>query len=241
MLRSRTDHHVRILGCMSGMFILLAGCAPEADQDETYTEGNSVEHQALVRSGGAQALHNNLSAVRKETPPILYPVTNDMNDATILQGRALFEVVCAQCHSPYVVQIKRDGQKGWRETVESMILYGAQLDRQDTASVVAFLSTEYGPAAGAMALELLPPNVTHDNSVEIVSYPDEFLPEGEGKDFLVGYCQSCHDLGRVVSVRRSAHEWRAVSYNMINRLFSAPPEDIDKIAAYLTEHFGERE
>jgi len=48
----------------------------------------------------------------------------------------------------------------------------------------------------------------------------------------------CHDLGRVVTARRSREEWARITQNMIDRGPAAPPEQVQTIVIYLTAQFG---
>jgi len=49
-------------------------------------------------------------------------------------GRQLMLAACVQCHSLRPVQRTRNGAGGWLDTVERMVVFGAQLDadRQTT-------------------------------------------------------------------------------------------------------------
>jgi hypothetical protein len=65
------------------------------------------------------------------------------------------------------------------------------------------------------------------------------LPEGDGKTLVETRCAACHDLGRVVSYRRTRAEWDHVTRNMMGRFPQpASAQDITAITTYLTTHFG---
>jgi cytochrome c5 len=143
------------------------------------------------------------------------------------EGREVVQRVCTSCHTLTPVLMKTDGEGGWRHTVTRMVLQRqAQLLPAEFETVVKYLSTHLGPGVRPMVTGPLPPG-----SLE--------LPEGPGKQVVMGRCSICHDLGRVVSVRRKAQEWEQVTRNMIERGPQASPEQVQTIVAYLTKHFLE--
>jgi hypothetical protein len=64
------------------------------------------------------------------------------------------------------------------------------------------------------------------------------LPDGAGKDLLEGHCTLCHDLTRVVAIKRSKGAWDTIVTNMIARGAPATPDEGRTIAAYLSARFG---
>jgi len=159
---------------------------------------------------------------------------NDRNK----RGRELYETVCTQCHTTNAIEVTRDGRHGWEDTVHKMVSAGAQIDAAEMEIVIDYLASRFGPGAGPMETGVLPPGsplqidgtVTSNNLV---------LPDGEGKALVQGLCQSCHDLGRVVSTRNSAADWQRYATNMLSQNDLTPAaEQVQAIVAYLTRYFG---
>ncbi len=148
-------------------------------------------------------------------------------------GKQLVTVVCSQCHGLRQTQILRDGQNGWQDVVDRMVLYGAQLSPSEADIVTHYLATQLGPGSkDVMRGGALPPQSALGNAKEIS------LPDGTGKDLVASRCVMCHDLERVVSSTRSKADWDAITANMVQRGLKATPDELQSMTAYLSTHFG---
>lgn len=152
------------------------------------------------------------------------------------EGKDLVAVACTQCHGLTPVLQMRDGIGGWKNTVEEMVLRGAQLSPAEADTVVRYLLEHFGPASGAFQTGTLP----HDSAVSrnAVDTKDVTLPEGPGRKMVQARCAMCHDIGRVVTVRRSREEWERITKNMIERGPQATSEQVQAIVSYLNSQFG---
>lgn len=149
-------------------------------------------------------------------------------------GEKLLNATCTQCHGLGMLAKTRNGPGGWRETVDKMVNWGAQLRTvEERDALVAYLVSAYGPGTEPMALVRLPPGapVTSSDSTK--------LPPGPGADEVRAYCSMCHDLGMVVATRRTASEWNRTTSAMLAKT-GAPvaAADARTIARYLQQHFG---
>ena len=151
------------------------------------------------------------------------------------QVKNLVEKACTQCHSLKPIQILRDGYGGWKDYVHEMIQRGAQIHPDEVEAVVNYLVQNYGPGMSPMKTGLLPPNaaVSNTRGSDKIS-----LPEGQGKTLVEGRCQICHDLGRIVTVRRSKEDWQHIIENMITRGIPTSTQETEKILSYLTKYIG---
>jgi cytochrome c5 len=143
-------------------------------------------------------------------------------------GKQLVAAVCSQCHGLRQTQILRDGQNGWQEVVDRMVLYGAQLTPAEAATITHYLAVQLGPGTDPMRTGALPGNGAKEFS----------LPAGAGKELVQARCVLCHDLGRVVGSTRSKADWEAITNNMVERGLKASPADIQTMISYLTAQFG---
>ena len=113
----------------------------------------------------------------------------------------------------------RDGPVGWKILVDDMVLRGAQLGPQETATVIQYLSGNFGPAAGPMP---------------VGKSETRALPSGPGQDLIQTHCTVCHDLSRVTGSKRSKPEW---SYTVTKVSGMATPKEIETMSSYLAAQF----
>lgn len=154
------------------------------------------------------------------------------------EGREVVQNVCATaCHGVVTVMLKRDGESGWRQTAERMVVQkGAQISPGDMETIIRYLSTQLGPGSGRMQTPgPLPPGAVGGGAKTVAEVR---LPDGPGKMLVETRCTACHDLGRVVSYRRTREEWDQMTRNMMARLpRPAAAQDIDAMVTYLATHF----
>ena len=83
---------------------------------------------------------------------VAWPVTSQAADEFGIAladgaGRERVTAACSMCHSlDYIVMNSPfQDQAGWEKTVKKMVtVYGAPLTAEDTAAIVAYLSSRYG-------------------------------------------------------------------------------------------------
>ncbi len=138
-------------------------------------------------------------------------------------GRDLLTAACTSCHALSTIVAIRDGVGGWKHQVENMVLRGAQLTGPEVDTLVQYLAANFGPGsqrpAGAQAAPVA-------------------LPDGAGKELVEAHCGLCHDLNRVVAIKRSKGAWEAIVANMVNRGAPTTPDDARPITGYLVAKFG---
>lgn len=135
-------------------------------------------------------------------------------------GHDIVAVACSQCHALGTIAKIRDGAVGWRRYVNNMVLRGAQLSKPEIDTVVGYLALHLGPGMN------LPPS------------KPVALPDGPGKDLVTTRCALCHDLERVVAVKRGKQAWPAIIADMVERGAPATAEDAKTISDYLGANFG---
>lgn len=151
-------------------------------------------------------------------------------------GKDLTQGVCGTaCHDATPLLMKRDGENGWRENVERMVVQkGAQLFPGELEIVVRYLSTRLGPGTALMQTGSLPPGALSGGAA---SAKEIRLPDGVGKEAVQLRCTVCHDLGRVVTTGRTRPEWEQITRNMLKRGPRATPEQALTIVTYLATRF----
>jgi cytochrome c5 len=148
-------------------------------------------------------------------------------------GKQLVTLVCSQCHGLRETQILRDGQKGWEEVVDRMVLYGAQLSPSEADLVTRYLATQLGPGTRLVQKGAVPSQHVLGERTKIIS-----LPEGPGKELVAARCALCHDLEKVVSSTRSKADWESITINMVQRGMQSTPDEMQKMMSYLQANFG---
>lgn len=150
-------------------------------------------------------------------------------------GEELMMAACVQCHSPRSMLMTRDGRTGWQDTIEKMVVIGAQLTTEEIDTLADYMARHYGPGETRMQTGSLPPGAVADaDSSESIA-----LPAGDGRELVQGLCSTCHDLGRVVGTRRSEDSWRGYTINMLAQGDVAADErQVTTVVRYLSTHFG---
>lgn len=154
------------------------------------------------------------------------------------EGRELVQSICGTaCHDTTPLMMKRDGERGWRQNVERMVVQkGAHVFPAELETLIRYLSTALGPGTGQMQTPgALPPGALGGGAV---TAKDVKLPDGAGKELVQGRCTVCHDLARVVTTPRTLQDWGQITRNMTERGPQAPPAQVEAIVKYLAAHFG---
>lgn len=136
-------------------------------------------------------------------------------------GHDLVAVACSQCHYLGTIAKIRDGAAGWRRYVDNMVLRGAQLTKPEIDTVVSYLARNLGPGMN------LPPG------------KPAALPDGPGKALVAERCALCHDLERVVAVKRGRQAWPVIVADMAAQGAPVTAEEAKKISDYLDANFGD--
>lgn len=63
------------------------------------------------------------------------------------------------------------------------------------------------------------------------------LPDGEGKDLVLGACVQCHALTEVTMQRKTPEKWQTTIRDMVSRGAQVKPDEIEIISSYLAQHF----
>jgi len=161
-------------------------------------------------------------------------VTKDAN----ARAERLYRQACTQCHGLNAIETVRDGRAGWADTVQDMVVTGAELNGEEMELLIDYLTIKLGPGAGAMQTGQLPAHSPIASDGTVTSGEVE-LPAGDGKEFVQAYCHICHDAGRIVSARRSHESWERYVRSMLARGgMELPQEEEQRLVSYLVRHFG---
>ena len=146
------------------------------------------------------------------------------------KGRDLLNSACTQCHTLKPILMLRDGAQGWRNFVHEMVLRGAQLSPEEAETVIQYLAGNLGPGQNPM--------VSGNASSGTGDAAKVALPPGAGKELMESRCAACHDIGRVITAKRSKADWELVTKNMAERGGTMSPAEMQAIVSYLSSQFG---
>ncbi len=68
--------------------------------------------------------------------------------------------------------------------------------------------------------------------------PEDYLPDGEGRNLIFQACVQCHDLRNTVAQRKTAAGWKRTVNEMIWRGAPLMTDEAETITKYLAESFG---
>ncbi|SEG67548.1 hypothetical protein SAMN05421819_4236 [Bryocella elongata] len=65
------------------------------------------------------------------------------------------------------------------------------------------------------------------------------LPDGDGMELTKKLCSGCHGTDVFARQRHDRAHWNQIIDNMMSKGMDASDDDLEKVATYLTAHFGE--
>src|SRR6266511_3819554 len=118
-----------------------------------------------------------------------------------------------------------------------------QSNASAAVSVAAGKSAKIDVALSAARGPLLPAAWPHKVPEALIPGISLELPDGDGKQLVMEKCRSCHTLQRIVVQRANHEDWKHSLAAMRVRMAIASVPDLtdaeaDKIATYLSAHFG---
>jgi len=137
-------------------------------------------------------------------------------------GRDIVAVACSQCHGLNAITQLREGPQAWRHQVYDMVERGAQVSPDEIDTVVKYLTANFGP--GIPFPGPSPAPVT--------------LAPGSGSDIVATRCSLCHDVGRVVTVKRSRAAWDTILTRMVYLGAPLNTDQTKTVLQYLSTNYG---
>jgi mono/diheme cytochrome c family protein len=108
------------------------------------------------------------------------------------EGRALVKNACLSCHSDEMLAQQRLTPAQWTKVVTKMVSWGANLEPNDTAPLIAWLSATYTVDAGTYIPAAIPAAAA---PAELAPLPDGPFANGDperGRPLYVDKCSGCH-------------------------------------------------
>lgn len=109
------------------------------------------------------------------------------------QAQRLLVARCAVCHSTDLIQQQRLPRDRWEATVDKMVHWGAQLDKEEAAMLTAFLATYFHPGAGPVVALPAASSVQADQAgLESGATPTPGGAAARGATLYRQNCLPCH-------------------------------------------------
>jgi cytochrome c oxidase cbb3-type subunit 3 len=145
---------------------------------------------AFVTAGAIEGCDN------KRPTPAPSPAAQDAAATTqtpaLRDAKPIIAGACLSCHTEEMLAQQRLPKEKWAATVKKMAGWGANLDPQDTETLVTYLADKYGPDAGPWE----PDSITSADTKAALAPQDDGVFAGgvaeTGKQLYVERCSACH-------------------------------------------------
>ena len=147
-------------------------------------------------------------------------------------GKDVTVKACTSCHDADNFTSKKHTKAEWKEVVDTMVAYGAEVSDADSEIITTYLAKNFGPAGAAPSA----PAPSASGAAPGAQTPG--LPDGPGKDVVVKACTSCHDADNFTSKKHTKAEWKEVVDTMVAYGAEVSDADSEIITTYLAKYFG---
>ena len=149
------------------------------------------------------------------------------------QGKELVQQLCIGCHTLDVVLGQKRSEQEWRTTIDRMVTYGAQFNKQEVEDMVNYLSVYYGLQPRPVPQQQT--SVNTKANIETAIDNNAFAKE---REVYMNKCFECHGDTMFKALRQDETAWRAAIYRMVGRGALWAQEEIDMMARYLAHIYG---
>ena len=125
------------------------------------------------------------------------------------RGEQIMNAACTTgCHDNRPIDTRALDEAAWSKEVTAMIEKGAEVKADEVKPLVDYLVKSHGP-----------------------------MPDGPGKELVLGICTQCHDLQRIRRTQLSPEGWLEVLETMLNEGAPLPEKDFPDVLRYLARNF----
>ncbi len=143
---------------------------------------------------------------------------------------------CGGCHDLDQVKTAKHNEAAWKETLNHMVTYGANITEAQVPTVAAYL-------AKAFPVQATPP-ATSPAGTPPAAAPgtppakpaDD--PDAAGEKILNTACTTCHDLGPIVRRADDKAAWEGIVYGMVGNGADVKDAEIPVLVNYLFKNYG---
>ena len=144
---------------------------------------------------------------------------------------------CGGCHDLDQVKTAKHNEAAWKETLNHMATYGANITDAQVPTVAAYLAKAFpvNPPAPGAGTSATPPAANTPGTPAQKPAED---PDVAGERILSTACTTCHDLGPVVRLQNDRASWESVVYGMVGNGADVKDADIPVLVNYLFKTYG---
>jgi mono/diheme cytochrome c family protein len=161
---------IAVVVIFGGTLLLGAGCRGRGG-------GSPARDAAAARPWGAQA-----DAGRAPAPPVV----------TAAEGRALVVDNCLSCHAEEMLEQQRLTAAQWGNVVKKMTGWGAPIEPERSAALVAYLAATYGSNAGPYAARSIDAAKAATQLAPLEDGPFAGGDAARGRAIYAARCAACH-------------------------------------------------
>jgi cytochrome c5 len=138
-------------------------------------------------------------------------------------GKAIVAAGCVSCHGLDLITAKKAPKAEWTSIMDRMRSYGATLDDKQNATVIDYLTKNFGPPGAAPAPATPAPGGAGDT---------------EAKALVSGMCASCHGADLITSKKADKAGWQDTVDRMKGYGASLTPAQTTNLVDYLVRTYG---
>jgi cytochrome c5 len=147
---------------------------------------------------------------------------------------------CGGCHDLDQVKTAKHNEAAWKETLNHMATYGANITDAQVPTVAAYLAKAFPVQGTAPATPpaATPPAGTAPATPGAPGAKPAEDPDVAGERILNTACTTCHDLGPIVRRADDRAAWESVVYGMVGNGADVKDADIPVLVNYLFKTYG---
>lgn len=144
-------------------------------------------------------------------------------------GKDVVVKACTSCHDADNFTSKKHTKAEWKEVVDTMVAYGAEISDANVDVITTYLAKNFGkgeaPAAG--------PAASNGGGAAAGG-----LADGPGKDVVMKVCTTCHDTDNITMAKHTKAEWKDVVTTMVGYGAEVSDAQMEVITTYLATYYG---
>lgn len=147
------------------------------------------------------------------------------------EGKDVVVKSCTSCHDADNFTSKKHTKPEWKEVVDTMIAYGAEITDAQSDVITTYLAKNFGKGEAPAPA----PDAAASNGGGAAAGG---LADGPGKDVVMMVCTTCHDTGNITMAKHTKAEWKDVVTTMVGYGAEVTDEQMETITTYLGKYYG---
>jgi cytochrome c5 len=144
-------------------------------------------------------------------------------------GKDVVVKACTSCHDADNFTSKKHTKAEWKEVVDTMVAYGAEISDANVDVITTYLAKNFGKGEA--------PAAAPAPSAGGGAAPGG-LADGPGKDVVMKLCTTCHDTDNITMAKHTKAEWKDVVTTMVGYGAEVSDEQMEIVTTYLAKYYG---